>query len=139
MKEILEYTGSIHQPRCWSQELFDYEFAIIHRAASIIKDVDGLSSHIDILIHGYLTQASRMRLTDIVLRSFAYSLVRLTLVLIHVVSLLLTLLYPLKYLQPFPYTFEYSSFSNSLYFKIYSSIIFRSKTYFTYLSSYCPP
>lgn len=103
MKEILEYTGSIHQPRCWSQELFDYEFAIIHRAASMIKDVDGLSSHIDILIHGYLTQASRMRLTDIVLRSFAYSLVRLTLVLIHVVSLLLTLLYPLKYLQPFPY------------------------------------
>ena len=73
VKEILEYTGSIHQHRRWSQEIFDYEFAIIHREASMMKDVDGLSRHIDILIHRYFTQASRMRLADIAQRLFAYS------------------------------------------------------------------
>ena len=65
VKEILEYTGSIHQLRRWSQELFGCELAIIHREASIMKDVDGLSRHIHILIHRYFTQASRMRLADI--------------------------------------------------------------------------
>ena len=54
MKEILEYTGSIHQLRRWSQEIFGYTFAIIHHAASMIKDVDGLTLHIDIFIHRYL-------------------------------------------------------------------------------------
>ena len=70
MKEILEYTGSIHQLRRWSQGLFGYEFAIIHRAASMMKDVDRLSRHIDILIHRYLTQASSIRLAGIALRPF---------------------------------------------------------------------
>ena len=65
MKEILEYTGSIHQLRRWSQELLGYEFAIIHRAASMMKDVDGLSRHIDVLIHRYLIQVRGMRLVDI--------------------------------------------------------------------------
>ena len=65
MKEILEYTGSIHQIRRWSKELFNYDFAIIHRASSMMKDIDGLSRHIDILIHHYLTQSSIMRLADI--------------------------------------------------------------------------
>ena len=73
VKENLEYIGSIHQLRHWSQELFGCEFAIIHRAASMMKDVDGLSRHIDILIHRYFTQASRMRLADIAQRLFAYS------------------------------------------------------------------
>ena len=73
VKEILEYTGSIHQLRRWSQELFGCELAIIHREASIMKDVYGLSRHIHILIHRYFTQASRMRLADIAQRLFAYS------------------------------------------------------------------
>ena len=50
-----------------------YEFAIIHRAASMMNDVDGLSRYIDILIHRYPTQASRMHLADIAKRPFAYS------------------------------------------------------------------
>ena len=39
----------------------------------MMKDVDGLSCHIDILIHRYLTQASRMRLSDLALRPFVYN------------------------------------------------------------------
>ena len=72
VKEILEYTGSIHQIQRWSQELFNYDFAIIHRASSMMKDIDGLSRHIDIIIHHYLTQSSIMRLADIALRLFTY-------------------------------------------------------------------
>ena len=37
VREILDYTGSIHQLRRWSRELFGYEFAIIRRATSIMK------------------------------------------------------------------------------------------------------
>ena len=73
MKEILEYTGSIHRIRRWSKELFNYDFAIIHRASSMMKDIDGLSRHIDIFIHRYLTHARSIRLADIALRPFAYS------------------------------------------------------------------
>ena len=39
----------------------------------MIKDVDGLSRHIDIRIHHYLTQSSRMCLADLALRPFSYS------------------------------------------------------------------
>ena len=38
----------------------------------MIKDVDGLSRNIDILIHRYLAQVSSIRLADIALRLFAY-------------------------------------------------------------------
>ena len=38
----------------------------------MMKDVDGLSRHIDIFIHRYLTQASSMHLADIEKRPFAY-------------------------------------------------------------------
>ena len=38
-----------------------------------MKDVDGLIRHIDIFIHCYLTQAGRIRLSNITLRPFAYS------------------------------------------------------------------
>ena len=73
VKEVLEYTGSIHQLRRWSQELLGYEFAIIHPAASMMKDVDGFSRRVDVLIHRYLIQASRMHLADRTTRPFAYS------------------------------------------------------------------
>ena len=73
VKEILEYTGSIHQLRRWSQKLLGYEFAIIHRKASMIKDMDDLSGHIDLLIHRYLTQSSLMQTDDVIQRPFVYS------------------------------------------------------------------
>ena len=61
------------QLRRWSQELLGYEFAIIHRATSMMKDVDGLIRHIDVLIYRYLTQASCMHLADSTTRPFACS------------------------------------------------------------------
>ena len=70
---ILKYTGNIHQLRRWYQELFGYEFAIIHRVASMMKHVDGLSRHIDVLIHRYLTQVARMRAGTVAQRSFVCS------------------------------------------------------------------
>ena len=73
MKEILEYTGSIHQLHRWSQELLGYEFAIIHRAASMMKDIDSLSHYIDVFIHRCLTQVRGICLVDIAKRPFAYS------------------------------------------------------------------
>ena len=73
MKKILEYTLNIHQLHCWSQELLGYEFAMIHQATSMMKDFDGLSRHIDILIHRYLTQSSSIHLADIAKRPFTYS------------------------------------------------------------------
>ena len=69
----MEYTRHIHQLRRWSQELLEYEFAIIHRVAKMMKDVDGLSRHINALIHRYLTQAARMRADDVAQRPFVYS------------------------------------------------------------------
>ena len=38
-----------------------------------MKDVDGLSRHIDVLIHRYLLQAHDMQLVDIAKRLYAYS------------------------------------------------------------------
>ena len=73
VREILEYSGNIHQLRRWSQELLGYEFPIIHHVARMMKDVDGLSRHIDILIHCHLTQAARMRADDVAQRPSVYS------------------------------------------------------------------
>ena len=50
-----------------------YEFAIIYRDASMMKDVDGLSRHINALVHRYLIQAHDMHLVYIEERPFAYS------------------------------------------------------------------
>ena len=72
VKKILEYTGSIHQLRSWTRDLLGYELAIIHHTGSMMNDHDGLSRHIDVLIHRYLTQARGIRLVDIAKRPFIY-------------------------------------------------------------------
>ena len=64
MKEILEYTGNIHQVRRWSQELLGYHFTILHRPARMMQDVDALSRFYDPLIDSYNTTASQFRLDD---------------------------------------------------------------------------
>ena len=60
-----------------------------------MNDMDGLSRHIYILIHCYLTQIYRMP------NHLLTVMIHLTLVLTHVVSLLPTLLYPLKHIPSF--------------------------------------
>ena len=64
MKEILEYTGNIHQVRRWSQELLGYHFTILHRPARMMQDVDALSRFYDPLIDSYNITASQLRRDD---------------------------------------------------------------------------
>ena len=47
IKEVLEYTGDIHQVRRWAQELLGYHFRIFHRPARMMRDVDGLTRRFD--------------------------------------------------------------------------------------------
>ena len=51
----------------------------------MMKYVDGLSRHIDVLIHRHLTQAARMRANDVAQRLFVYSYDAFNAVLTHVV------------------------------------------------------
>ena len=73
IKEILEYAGSIHQLRRWSQELFAYNFSIIHRPATMMKNGDTISRHPNLLIGQYLTNAYILRNRDLRSRQFAYN------------------------------------------------------------------
>ena len=73
IKEIIEYNGSIHQIKRWSQELLAYEFVIIHRLAAMIQDVDGISRYIDLLVHQHTITTSRLHTEDVTERPFAYS------------------------------------------------------------------
>ena len=73
IKGILEYNGSIHQIKRWSQESLAYEFVVIHRLAAMIQDVDGVSRYIYPLIHWYTITASRLHVENVTERPFAYS------------------------------------------------------------------
>ena len=72
IKGIFECYGSIHQLQRWSQEMLGYDIAIIHRIASMMKNMDGLSRHINPLIHRYLVQAYIIRAKDAIQRPFTY-------------------------------------------------------------------
>ena len=72
MKEILEYTGNIHQVRRWSQELLGYHFTILHRPARMMQDVDALSRFYDPLIACYNLTANQLRSDDYAQRPHAF-------------------------------------------------------------------
>ena len=72
IKEILKYCRGIHQLRRWYQDIFGYEFSIIHCIASMMKDVDGLSRYIDPLICRHLVQAYYIPANNNVLRPYDY-------------------------------------------------------------------
>ena len=67
-KKILEYTGSIHRPNCWLQELFAYDISIIYYAVNIMKDVDTCSRYINTRMYRYLAYAYAMRYRDTISR-----------------------------------------------------------------------
>ena len=46
---------------------------MIHRVARMMKDVDGLSRYINVLINRYLTQVIRIRADDVAQRPSVYS------------------------------------------------------------------
>ena len=64
IKEIIEYSGSTHQLKRWTQELLAYEFVIIHRVAAMMKDVDSISRCVDLLVHQYNMTAVRLHSED---------------------------------------------------------------------------
>ena len=64
IKEVLEYDGSIHQLKRWTQDLMAYEFVCTHRPNKMMTDVDGVCRHIDPLIHRYLVDAAVQHSTD---------------------------------------------------------------------------
>ena len=43
VKEVLDYEGLISIIKRWAQELIGYQFAVIHRNAKMMKDVNGLN------------------------------------------------------------------------------------------------
>ena len=69
-KKVIEYNGSIHQLKRWTQELMVYGFVCMHRPNKMMKDFNGVCRHIDRLIHHYLVNAVVMRSDDIKLRPF---------------------------------------------------------------------
>jgi hypothetical protein len=72
IKEILEYTGSIHVVRRWAQELLGYHFAVIHRSAHMMMDVDALSRRYEGLVLKYMHYAAQLAATDRIHRPLAY-------------------------------------------------------------------
>ena len=72
MKEILEYTGNIHQVRQLSQELIRYHFTILHQPARMMQDVNAISQCNDPLIDSYNIKASQLQLDDCTQRPHAY-------------------------------------------------------------------
>ena len=73
IKEILEYNGSIHRLKRWSQETLVYKVIVIHRISIIMKDVDDLSCYVDPLIYQYIITVFRLHTKDVTKRPFAYT------------------------------------------------------------------
>jgi hypothetical protein len=128
MCEILEYDGPIHQIRRWAQELLGYYFHIFHRAARMMKDVDGLNRRFDhTLIQSYEHIAQTLAAKDRAARPIAYSAAAFAthnplkctpLPLLHCPSLLdyTCRCSPLLYSSssPLPYHCDYRQPSNSI-------------------------
>jgi hypothetical protein len=73
VKEVLDYDGPIHVVRRWAQELLGYHFAVIHRPARMMQDVNALSRPSAPLVNQYSTYASLLVATDCSRRPAAYA------------------------------------------------------------------
>jgi hypothetical protein len=74
MREILNYDGQIHVVRRWAQEeLLGYHFAVIHRSARMMQDVDALSRRYDGPVRQYtMLYAAQLSAADRARRPQAY-------------------------------------------------------------------
>jgi hypothetical protein len=72
MKEMLNYDGQIHVVRRWAQELLGHHFAVIHRPACMMQDVDALSRRHDGLVHQCMLHAAHLSAADRARRPCAY-------------------------------------------------------------------
>jgi hypothetical protein len=72
MKEILNYDGQIHVVRRWAQELLGYHFAVIHRPARMMQDVNALSRRYEGLVRQHMLHAAQLSAIHHVRRPSAY-------------------------------------------------------------------
>ena len=73
VKEILNYTGSIHMLSRWSMELLGYSFSIIHRPARMMMDADCLARRYTPAFRRYANIAVILLDNDMKARPLAYS------------------------------------------------------------------
>ena len=64
MKEILEYNGTINMVRCWTQELLEYQYSILHRCDRMTRGVDAISRRFGPSIVMHVRSASLLALDD---------------------------------------------------------------------------
>lgn len=72
LKELLDYSGDIHQICRIAQELMGYFFTFVHRPARMMRDVDGLNRFYDPLVQLYNERRQAARDSDIYVRPSAY-------------------------------------------------------------------
>ena len=72
LKELLDYTGDIHQICRIAQELLGYFFTFVHRPARMMRDVDGLNRFYDPLVRLYDDRREAARNEDRQSRPNAY-------------------------------------------------------------------
>ena len=72
VKEILNYSGSIHMLSRWSMELLGYSFSIVHRPAKMMADVDCLARRYTTAFQRYVHIAFILHQNDMTTRPLAY-------------------------------------------------------------------
>ena len=72
VKEILEYDGNISLVSRWAQELLGYHFAVVHRPARMMIDVDAITRRFGPRIAQHMMIAQVLQLRDKAARPDAY-------------------------------------------------------------------
>ena len=72
VQEVLDYDGSIHMIKRWSQELLGYQFSVVHRPAKMMTDVDALGRQFSPDIAEHLRISTLLHSIDKSARNPAY-------------------------------------------------------------------
>ena len=73
VREVLDYQGTIHMVSRWAQELLGYNFEVIHRKDTMMKDVDAITRRYGPQYATHLMIAAGLRGLDCNSRPSAYS------------------------------------------------------------------
>ena len=72
MKEVLEYSGTIHMVCRWAQELLRYQFRVFHQSNSMMVNVDSFIRRYEPLIAMHCMVSTILRQRDISHKPLAY-------------------------------------------------------------------
>lgn len=72
VREVLDYSGTIHMISRWAQELLGYDFEVVHRSATMMRDVDSMTRRYGEQYATHLMIAASLRAMDIISRPLAY-------------------------------------------------------------------